>query len=28
MAPVLVTVFGVIWGLATAFWLKFARESI
>jgi len=27
MAPVLVTCFGVIWGLATAFWLKFSRES-
>jgi hypothetical protein len=27
MAPVLVACFGVIWGLATAFWLKFAREG-
>jgi hypothetical protein len=27
MAPVLVTFFGVIWGLATAFWLKFSREG-
>jgi hypothetical protein len=27
MAPVLVTFFGVIWGLATAFWLKFARHG-
>jgi len=27
MAPVLVTCFGVIWGLATAFWLKFSREG-
>jgi len=25
MAPVLVTFFGIIWGLATAFWLKFSR---
>ena len=27
MAPVLVACFGVIWGLAAAFWLKFAREG-
>ena len=27
MAPVLVTFFGVIWGLAAAFWLKYSRES-
>jgi hypothetical protein len=27
MAPVLVTFFGVIWGLATAFWLQFSREG-
>ena len=27
MAPVLVTGFGVIWGLAAAFWLKFSREG-
>lgn len=27
MAPVLVTFFGVIWGLATAFWLKLSREG-
>ncbi len=27
MAPVLVTFFGVIWGLATAFWLKSSREG-
>ncbi|MFA5110989.1 MAG: hypothetical protein WC443_06265 [Desulfobaccales bacterium] len=27
MAPVLVTFFGVIWGLATGFWLKFSREG-
>jgi hypothetical protein len=27
MAPVLITCFGVIWGLATAFWLKSSRES-
>jgi hypothetical protein len=27
MAPVLVTFFGVMWGLATAFWLKFSREG-
>jgi hypothetical protein len=27
MAPVLVTCFGVIWGLAAAFWLKFSREG-
>ena len=27
MAPVLVTFFGVTWGLATAFWLKFSREG-
>jgi hypothetical protein len=27
MTPVLVACFGVIWGLATAFWLKFSRES-
>lgn len=27
MAPVLVTFFGVIWGLTTAFWLKYSRES-
>ena len=27
MTPVLVTFFGVIWGLATAFWLKFSREG-
>lgn len=27
MAPVLVTFFGVIWGLATAFWLKFSRQG-
>ncbi|MFZ5449713.1 MAG: hypothetical protein ACOZFS_13860 [Thermodesulfobacteriota bacterium] len=27
MAPVLVTFFGVIWGLCTAFWLKSSRES-
>jgi hypothetical protein len=26
MAPVLVTFFGVIWGLATAFWLRSSRE--
>jgi hypothetical protein len=26
MAPVLVTFFGVIWGVATGFWLKYARE--
>jgi len=25
MAPILVTFFGVIWGLATAFWLKYSR---
>ena len=27
MAPVLVTFFGVIWGLATAFWLQSSREG-
>jgi hypothetical protein len=27
MTPVLVTCFGVIWGLATAFWLKFSRQG-
>ena len=27
MAPVLVACFGVIWGLATAFWLKFSRQG-
>jgi len=27
MAPVLVTFFGVIWGVATGFWLKYAREK-
>ena len=27
MAPVLVGFFGVIWGVATGFWLKYARES-
>ncbi|MCK9376848.1 MAG: hypothetical protein M0P73_11925 [Syntrophobacterales bacterium] len=27
MAPILVTFFGVIWGLATGFWLKFSREG-
>jgi hypothetical protein len=27
MTPVLVTFFGVIWGLATAFWLKYSREG-
>ena len=27
MAPVLVTFFGVIWGLAAAFWLKFSRQG-
>jgi hypothetical protein len=27
MAPVLVTCFGVIWGLATAFCLKFSRDG-
>ena len=27
MTPVLVTFFGVIWGLATAFWLKFSRQG-
>jgi hypothetical protein len=27
MTPVLVTGFGVIWGLATAFWLKYSREG-
>jgi hypothetical protein len=27
MAPVLVTFFGVIWGLATAFWLKYSRAG-
>ena len=27
MTPVLVTFFGVIWGLATAFWLKSSREG-
>ena len=27
VAPVLVTCFGLIWGLATAFWLKFSRAS-
>jgi hypothetical protein len=27
MAPVLVTGFGVIWGLATTFWLKFSRPG-
>jgi hypothetical protein len=26
MAPVLITFFGVIWGLATGFWLKSARK--
>jgi hypothetical protein len=27
MTPVLVTGFGVIWGLATAFWLRFSRQG-
>ena len=27
MAPVLVIFFGVIWGLAAGFWLKYAREG-
>jgi hypothetical protein len=27
MTPVLVTFFGVIWGLATAFWLKFSHAG-
>jgi hypothetical protein len=27
MTPILVLFFGVIWGLATAFWLKFSRED-
>jgi hypothetical protein len=27
MAPVLVTFFGVVWGLAAAFWLQFSREG-
>jgi hypothetical protein len=27
MAPVLVTCFGVVWGLATAFWLKYSRAG-
>jgi hypothetical protein len=26
MTPVLVIFFGIIWGLATGFWLKYARE--
>lgn len=27
MAPVLVCFFGVVWGLATGFWLKYARKG-
>jgi hypothetical protein len=27
MAPVLVTFFGIIWGLATAYWLKSSRQG-
>jgi hypothetical protein len=27
MTPILIIFFGVIWGLATAFWLKFSREG-
>lgn len=28
LAPVLVTGFGVVWGLATAFWLKYSWEGL